>query len=55
MARCGMVSDRNYDLPKNNKGTALAPQIQATYTEGQLVDFNVTLTADHKGLWLRFL
>lgn len=51
VARCGMVSDRNYDLPKNNKGTALTPQIQATYTEGQLVDFDVTLTIGHKGTW----
>ena len=37
IARCGKVSDRNYDLPKNNKEGALANQVQATKSIKKLV------------------
>ena len=49
IARCGKVSDRNYDLPKNNKEGTLANQVQATYNEGDTIDLDVVLTAHHKG------
>ena len=48
-ARCGKVNDRNYDSPKNNKGSALANQVQGTYEEGSLIDLYVVLSAPHGG------
>eukprot|EP00804_Cyclotella_cryptica_P000024 CCRYP_013705-RC/>CCRYP_013705-RC protein AED:0.23 eAED:0.23 QI:1063/1/1/1/0.77/0.7/10/266/585 len=44
-----MVGDRNYDVPKNGVGTPLPNQVQATYDQGSLIDFDVVITAHHKG------
>jgi len=48
-ARCGKVDSRNYDYPKNTLGLALAPDIQACYGEGDVVQLDVVLTAHHMG------
>jgi len=48
-ARCGKVDSRNYDYPKNTLGLALAPDIQACYGEGDVVELDVVLTAHHMG------
>ena len=49
LARCGMVQDRNYDAPKNALGGPMPTKIQATYSQGQDIIINITLTAHHKG------
>ena len=49
-AQCGIIIDRNYDLPKNAKdGGLLKPVIQECYEEGSVIDVEVTLTAYHGG------
>ena len=48
-ARCGMVDDRNYDFPASGVGTSLPNQVQGTYNEGSLIDFEVVVSAHHKG------
>lgn len=49
VAACGLVGDRNYDTPKNALGGAMSAQPQTTYTQGQDIMVNVTLTAHHRG------
>ena len=49
LARCGMVQDRNYDSPKNALGGPMPTKIQATYSQGQNIIIDVSLTAHHKG------
>jgi hypothetical protein len=49
LGRCGVVLDRNYDIPKNALGGDMAPSVQATYGRGQDVTVDVTLTAVHGG------
>lgn len=44
-----MVQDRNYDSPKNALGGPMPTKIQATYSQGQDIIIDVTLTAHHKG------
>lgn len=46
---CGIAGDRNYDTPKNALGGPMPTMPQATYTQGQDIIVNVTLTAHHKG------
>lgn len=48
-AQCGMVGDRNYDLPKNALGGLMKPTIQECYNAGSIIDISVTLTAYHGG------
>mmetsp|Transcript_20842 Transcript_20842/g.41449 ORF Transcript_20842/g.41449 Transcript_20842/m.41449 type:complete len:1000 (+) Transcript_20842:122-3121(+) len=48
-ASCGLTADRNYDYPKNALGGNLAPDIQACYGEGDVVELDVVLTAHHMG------
>jgi len=48
-AACGLVGDRNYDTPKNVMGGTMPYLPQATYTQGQDIVVNVTLTAHHRG------
>lgn len=49
LARCGIVADRNYDLPKNVFGDPMRSNPQAVYTEASQINVTVTLTAHHKG------
>ncbi|KAL7521899.1 hypothetical protein ACHAWX_006594 [Stephanocyclus meneghinianus] len=50
LAECGIAQEmRNYDTPKNALGGPMPTNIQATFTQGQDVIVNVTLTAHHKG------
>jgi len=50
LAQCGIISDRNYDFPKNALGGDLSqPRTQACYQPGSVIDVEVTLTAHHKG------
>ncbi|KAL3796132.1 hypothetical protein HJC23_000635 [Cyclotella cryptica] len=49
LARCGMVEQRNYDLPLNALGQPLRPNPQQVYTESSLINITITLTAHHKG------
>ena len=49
VAACGLVGDRNYDTPKNALGGTMPNLPQATYTQGQDIVVNVTLTAHHRG------
>ncbi|KAL7533809.1 hypothetical protein ACHAXR_005453 [Thalassiosira sp. AJA248-18] len=49
LARCGISEKRNYDAPRNALGGLMKTNIQATYTQGQEVVMDVTLTAHHKG------
>lgn len=49
LARCGLISNRNYDFPANSVGGTLPSNIQATFVKGQEVDLQVVLTAHHKG------
>jgi hypothetical protein len=44
-----MVDDRNYDFPASGVGTSLPNQVQGTYNEGSLIDFEVVVSAHHKG------
>eukprot|EP00985_Skeletonema_marinoi_P016898 scaffold9175_cov115-Skeletonema_marinoi.AAC.3 len=46
---CGKVEGRNYDYPKNALGGNLAPAVQACYSEGDVVELDVVLTAHHMG------
>lgn len=49
-ARCGIIGgSRNYDLPRNQLGGMMAPNPQACWQPGQVVEFEVVLTAHHKG------
>ncbi len=48
-ARCGEIDGRNYDYPKNSQGLPLAPDIQACFGEGDVVQLDVVLTAHHMG------
>jgi len=48
-ARCGKTDSRNYDYPKNALGGDLAPDIQACYAEGDVIELDVVLTAHHMG------
>ena len=48
-ASCGLVIDRNYDYPKNSLGGDLAPNVQACYGEGEVIELDVILTAHHMG------
>ena len=49
LARCGLTADRNYDTPLNSMRGSMPPNQQATYTEGQTIDVEVTLSAHHRG------
>ena len=53
LSRCGMTEDlsgaRNYDTPKNALGGPMETNVQATWTQGQEVVLDVTLTSHHKG------
>lgn len=49
LAQCGLVEDRNYDLPRNIYGNPLVPTVQATYERGQEIYVEVIITAHHKG------
>ncbi|KAL7459693.1 hypothetical protein ACHAWC_011664 [Mediolabrus comicus] len=48
-ASCGMNQNNNYDYPKNSNGSHLPPVIQACYTEEDVIELKVTLTAHHMG------
>jgi hypothetical protein len=48
-ARCGKTDSRNYDYPKNAQGGVLAPNVQACYAEGEVIELDVILTAHHMG------
>mmetsp|Transcript_15209 Transcript_15209/g.24989 ORF Transcript_15209/g.24989 Transcript_15209/m.24989 type:complete len:485 (+) Transcript_15209:114-1568(+) len=48
-ARCGLTAGRNYDSPKNALGGDLAPNVQACYADGDIVELDVILTAHHMG------
>ena len=48
-ARCGIAGKHNYDAPRNALGGLMETNIQATYTQGQDIVMDVTLTAHHKG------
>jgi len=48
-AGTGLTITRNYDIPKNYKGEPMPPNIQATYTEGDIIDVEVLVTTHHKG------
>ena len=45
----GKPVTRNYDIPMNYKGEPMPPNIQATYTEGDVIDVEVMVTTHHKG------
>jgi hypothetical protein len=47
--QCGIVYNRNYDLPKNAKGGLMRPVIQECYNEGSIIELKVLLTANHDG------
>lgn len=49
LAQCGIISDRNYDLPRNALGGVMPINPQAVYKESSLINVTVTLTAHHKG------
>jgi len=48
-AQCGMINDRNYDLPKNAYGGLMKATVQECYEEGSIIDLKVFLTAHHDG------
>lgn len=48
-ATTGLEVTRNYDSPQNYKGQPMPPNIQATYTEGDIITVEVTVTTHHKG------
>jgi len=43
------TGSRNYDTPKNALGGPMEANVQATWTQGQEVVLDVSLTAHHKG------
>lgn len=45
----GLMTTRNYDSPKDYKGEPMPPNIQATYTEGDIITVEVLITTHHKG------
>lgn len=49
LAACGIVDDRNYDLPPNAIGGTMPPNIQGTYNVGSELEVDVVLTAHHMG------
>ena len=49
LARCGLTNSRNYDTPRNALLGDMAPAIQETYSQGQVVTVKVSLTAVHGG------
>jgi hypothetical protein len=49
LARCGLIGERNYDLPQNALGEAMSPNPQGVYIENDIINVTVTLTAHHKG------
>ena len=49
LARCGLTADRNYDTPLNALRGSMPMNQQATYTEGQIIEVEVTLSAHHRG------
>ena len=46
---CGIVEDRNYDTPRDNRGDNMPANVQATYDEGGEIIIESVLTAHHKG------
>jgi hypothetical protein len=40
---------RNYDTPKNYRGELMPPNIQETYTEGDVITIEAMVTTHHKG------
>ncbi|KAL3796819.1 hypothetical protein ACHAWO_007047, partial [Cyclotella atomus] len=49
LARCGIIGERNYDLPQNVFGDPMMPNVQSVYVENSQINVTVTLTAHHKG------
>lgn len=48
-ASCGVTGEHNYDAPHNALGGLMKTNIQATYTQGDVIVVEVVLTAHHKG------
>lgn len=48
-AACGKINDRSYDMPPNSIGGIMPPNVQGSFAKGGSVDFEVVLTAHHKG------
>lgn len=46
---CGVTGSTNYNTPLNINGEPLGTSIQETYVQGQEIDFEVLLSAHHKG------
>jgi len=51
---CGKSGDRDYDHPKNSFGGPLPPNVQAVYTEGQIIDVIVNYSTNHRGHYMLF-
>jgi len=51
---CGIVKDRDYDHPKDAAGNPLQPSAQAIYTEGQIIEVDVTFSTNHQGHYVLF-
>lgn len=49
LAACGKINDHNYDFPPNSVGGTMPPNLQGSFAKGGTVDFEVVLTAHHKG------
>jgi hypothetical protein len=49
LAACGLLSNTNYDFPPNAVGGVMPANIQGTFPKGGEIDFDVVLTAHHKG------
>jgi len=49
LARCGVNSGRNYDMPKNALGGLMKKNIQATYNGGSEIQIDAVLVAHHMG------
>jgi chitinase len=46
---CGKTGSNDYDYPSNALGGPMPNNIQATYNQGEEIDFEAVLTAHHKG------
>lgn len=42
-ARCGLIEDRNYDIPMNSLGGIMPTVVQACYKPGAVIDLEVRL------------